>query len=95
MLAVDLLHGEGGGTGAATQCYTQHLFAPRSRLLGEVARHLKRTMQSPSVLASRGQLLRVLGLGFALAVGVGSVIGGGILRASALVIDAVRDVTLA
>lgn len=37
----------------------------------------------------RGQLLRVLGLAFAVAVGLGSVIGGGILRTPASVMDVV------
>lgn len=38
-----------------------------------------------------GGLLRILGLGFALAVGVGSVIGGGILRTPASVADSVSS----
>jgi amino acid transporter len=39
------------------------------------------------VFRPRGQLLRVLGLGFGLAVGVGGVIGGGILRAPGSALD--------
>lgn len=50
-------------------------------------------MQVARTLASKppqaGQLLRVLGLAFAIAVGVGTVIGAGILRTPAVVIDAV------
>ncbi|HXG98884.1 MAG TPA: APC family permease [Sphingomicrobium sp.] len=42
-----------------------------------------------------GGLLRILGLGFALAVGVGSVIGGGILRTPASVADSVGSVQIA
>ena len=42
-----------------------------------------------------GQLLRVLGLAFALAVGVGTVVGGGILRTPAVVFDAVPHAGLA
>lgn len=41
------------------------------------------------------QLLRILGLAFALAVGVGSVIGGGILRTPAAVADSVGSVQIA
>jgi APA family basic amino acid/polyamine antiporter len=56
-------------------------------------------MQVARTLASRppqaGQLLRVLGLAFAIAVGVGTVIGGGILRTPALVFDAVPHAGLA
>ena len=44
---------------------------------------------------SPGQLLRVLGPAFALAVGLGSVIGGGILRVPATVLDAVPDTSIA
>ena len=40
---------------------------------------------------SSGQLLRVLGPAFAVAVGLGAVIGGGILRSPASIIDAVPD----
>lgn len=40
---------------------------------------------------SSGQLLRVLGPAFAVAVGLGAVIGGGILRSPATIIDAVPD----
>src|SRR6476661_9220304 len=39
------------------------------------------TLSAQLNIRPRGQLLRVLGLGFGLAVGVGGVIGGGILRA--------------
>ncbi|MBA3512060.1 APC family permease [Sphingomonas sp.] len=50
-------------------------------------------MQVAATLARKppqaGQLLRVLGLAFALAVGVGTVVGGGILRTPAVVFDAV------
>jgi APA family basic amino acid/polyamine antiporter len=42
-----------------------------------------------------GQLLRVLGLAFALAVGVGTVIGGGILRTPAIVFDSVPHASIA
>jgi APA family basic amino acid/polyamine antiporter len=42
-----------------------------------------------------GRLLRVLGFGFAVAVGVGCVIGGGILRTPASVADAVGNVEIA
>lgn len=42
-----------------------------------------------------GQLLRVLGLTFAIAVGVGTVIGGGILRTPAVVFDAVPHAGIA
>jgi amino acid transporter len=42
-----------------------------------------------------GQLLRVLGPAFAVAVGLGSVIGGGILRTPATVLDAVPDTSIA
>jgi APA family basic amino acid/polyamine antiporter len=45
--------------------------------------------------APKGQLLRILGLAFALAVGVGSVIGGGILRTPASVVDSVGSVHIA
>src|SRR5687768_12356031 len=44
---------------------------------------------------SDGRLLRVLGFSFALAVGVGGVIGGGILRTPASVVDAVGNVGIA
>ncbi|MCW3797226.1 APC family permease [Sphingomonas sp. BN140010] len=44
---------------------------------------------------SNGGLLRVLGLSFALAVGVGSVIGGGILRTPSAVVDSVGSVQIA
>ena len=42
-----------------------------------------------------GHLLRVLGPAFALSVGLGSVIGGGILRTPATVLDAVPDTSIA
>lgn len=45
--------------------------------------------------AGHGQLLRVLGLGFTIAVGLGAVIGGGILRTPATVMDAVPVVAVA
>ena len=45
--------------------------------------------------SAAGQLLRVLGLAFALAVGVGTVIGGGILRTPAVVFEAVPHAGLA
>lgn len=45
--------------------------------------------------AVKGRLLRILGLAFALAVGVGSVIGGGILRTPASVADSVGSVQIA
>lgn len=51
----------------------------------------ERTAAGPS----SGRLLRVLGLSFALAVGVGSVIGGGILRTPAAVADSVGSVQIA
>lgn len=51
------------------------------------------TLRSPPPHA--GHLLRVLGLAFALAVGVGTVIGGGILRTPAVVFDAVPHAGLA
>ena len=50
-----------------------------------------RTAAAPS----SGRLLRVLGLSFAIAVGVGSVIGGGILRTPAAVADSVGSVQVA
>lgn len=50
------------------------------------------TASGPS---SGGGLLRILGFSFALAVGVGSVIGGGILRTPASVADAVGSVEIA
>jgi amino acid transporter len=40
---------------------------------------------------SSGQLLRVLGPAFTIAVGLGTVIGGGILRSPATIVDAVPD----
>src|SRR5688572_13108130 len=56
-------------------------------------------MGAATILASppaqAGQLLRVLGLAFALAVGVGTVIGGGILRTPAVVFDAVPHAGIA
>ncbi len=56
-------------------------------------------MQLAATLANRppqaGQLLRVLGLAFALAVGVGTVVGGGILRTPAVVFDAVPHAGIA
>ena len=56
-------------------------------------------MQATRTVASRppqaGQLLRVLGLAFALAVGVGTVVGGGILRTPAVVFDAVPHAGIA
>ena len=56
-------------------------------------------MQVAATLARKppqaGQLLRVLGLAFALAVGVGTVIGGGILRTPAVVFDAVPHAGIA
>ena len=45
--------------------------------------------------AGRGQLLKVLGLSFTIAVGLGAVIGGGILRTPATVMDAVPVVAAA
>lgn len=51
------------------------------------------TLRSPPPQA--GQLLRVLGLAFALAVGVGAVVGGGILRTPAVVFDAVPHAGIA
>ena len=45
--------------------------------------------------APKRQLLRILGLAFALAVGVGSVIGGGILRTPAAVADSIGSVEIA
>ena len=56
-------------------------------------------MQASATLASKppqaGQLLRVLGLAFALAVGVGTVVGGGILRTPAVVFDSVPHAGIA
>lgn len=56
-------------------------------------------MQAATTLAApppqAGQLLRVLGLAFALAVGVGTVVGGGILRTPAVVFDAVPHAGIA
>lgn len=43
---------------------------------------------------SRGDLLRVLGLGFGMAIGVGSMIGGGILRTPGAVADRVPEPAL-
>jgi len=42
---------------------------------------------TPANVRTRGQLLRVLGLGFGVAVGVGGVVGGGILRAPGSALD--------
>lgn len=47
------------------------------------------------VQRSSGQLLRVLGPAFTIAVGLGTVIGGGILRTPATVLDAVPDTRIA
>ncbi len=44
--------------------------------------------------SSGGRLLRVLGFAFALAMSIGSIIGGGILRTPGSVVDRVPDVTL-
>ncbi len=56
-------------------------------------------MQAAASLAAKppqaGQLLRVLGLAFAIAVGVGAVIGGGILRTPATVVASVPLIWLA
>src|SRR5688572_4862042 len=56
-------------------------------------------MGATTILASppaqAGQLLRVLGLAFAIAVGVGTVVGGGILRTPAVVFDAVPHAGIA
>src|SRR3990170_3796132 len=56
-------------------------------------------MQVAATLARKppqaGQLLRVLGLAFAIAVGVGAVIGGGILRTPATVVASVPLMWLA
>ncbi|MGI8612067.1 MAG: amino acid permease, partial [Sphingomicrobium sp.] len=51
------------------------------------------TLRSPPPQA--GQLLRVLGLAFAIAIGVGAVIGGGILRTPATVVASVPLIWLA
>lgn len=51
--------------------------------------------RKPSKPPQAGQLLRVLGLAFAIAIGVGAVIGGGILRTPATVIASVPLVWLA
>lgn len=53
------------------------------------------TVALPDIPPPRGQLLRVLGLGFAVAVGVGTVIGGGILRTPAVVFEAVPHAGIA
>ncbi|HEU4705396.1 MAG TPA: APC family permease [Sphingomicrobium sp.] len=49
----------------------------------------------PTPPPQAGQLLRVLGPAFALAVGVGTVVGGGILRTPAVVFDAVPHAGIA
>src|SRR5688572_16456564 len=53
------------------------------------------TLAAPAPRTERAHLLRVLGLVFGIAVGVGSMIGGGILRTPGSVLDQVPYPALA